>query len=163
MYRAVGYYAWKYGHIDWIESNNEFWLEVDARLRTDFHVTTGVNLDGIEAFKEKSEMKKYYAKGGIRTARQLKASEGLEAARRFAIDAGIHAEIVIMRVGCGAVVKGYHIGPYLEHGNIVGIVNHVRRIATTRSHVHLQCNEVANLTQTSVRFVKSEKFQVNET
>ena len=88
MYRAVGYYAWKYGHIDWIESNNEFWLEVDARLRTDFHVTTGVNLDGIEAFKEKSEMKKYYAKGGIRTARQLKASEGLEAARRFAIDAG---------------------------------------------------------------------------
>ena len=27
MYRAVGYYAWKYGHIDWIESNNEFWLE----------------------------------------------------------------------------------------------------------------------------------------
>ena len=88
MYRAVGYYAWRYGHIDWIESNNEFWLEMDARLRTDFNVTTGVKLDGIEAFKEKSEMKKYYAKGGIRTARQVKASEGLEAAKRFSVDAG---------------------------------------------------------------------------
>ena len=88
MYRAVGYYAWKYGHIDWIESNNEFWLEVDARLRTDFNVKTGVKLDGIEAFKEKSEMKRFYAKGGIRTARQIKASEGLEAVKRFSQDAG---------------------------------------------------------------------------
>ena len=88
MYRAVGYFAWKYGHIDWIESNNEFWLEVDARLRTDFNVTTGVQLDGIEAFKEKSEMKKRYAAGGIRTARQLKASEGLVAAKDFSRDAG---------------------------------------------------------------------------
>ena len=30
-----------YGRIDWIESNNEYWLEQDARLRTDFNVTTG--------------------------------------------------------------------------------------------------------------------------
>lgn len=88
MYRAVGYFAWKYGHIDWIESNNEFWLEQDARLRTDFNVNTGIKLDHIEAFKEKSEMKKYYAKGGIRTARQIKASEGLEAVLHFAVDAG---------------------------------------------------------------------------
>lgn len=88
MYRAVGYFAWKYGHIDWIESNNEFWLETDARLRTDFNVNTGIKTDGIEAFKEKSEMKKYYAKGGIRTARQIKCSAGLEAVRRFSVDAG---------------------------------------------------------------------------
>ena len=88
MYRAVGYYAWKYGRIDWIESNNECWLESDARLRTDFNVQTGVKLDGIDAFKEKSEMKRYYAKGGIRTARQIKASEGLEAVKRFSKDAG---------------------------------------------------------------------------
>lgn len=33
-------------------------------------------------------MKKYYAKGGIRTARQIKASEGLDAAKRFSVDAG---------------------------------------------------------------------------
>ena len=35
-----------------------------------------------------SEMKKYYAAGGIRTARQIKASEGLEAVLHFADEAG---------------------------------------------------------------------------
>ncbi|MCC8071368.1 MAG: hypothetical protein LIO90_06170 [Bacteroidales bacterium] len=88
VYRAVAFFTWKYGRIDWIESNNEFWLEQDARLRTDFNVNTGIKLDGIHAIKEKSEMKKYYALGGIRTARQIKSSEGIEAVKRFAAEAG---------------------------------------------------------------------------
>ncbi len=88
MYKAVAYYAWKYGKIDWIESNNEFWLQTDARLRTDFNVTTGIRMDRIDSIKEKSEMKKYYAKGGIRTARQIKASEGFDRARHFSEEAG---------------------------------------------------------------------------
>ena len=86
-YYYVGYYAWKYGKIDRIEANNEFWLENDARLRTDFNVTTGIHNDRIDSIKEKSEMKKYYAKGGIRTARQIKGSEGLERALAFASEA----------------------------------------------------------------------------
>ncbi|MCF0197455.1 MAG: ATP-grasp domain-containing protein [Bacteroidaceae bacterium] len=88
VYRGVAYFAWKHGHIDWIESNNEFWLELDARLRTDFNVCTGIKSDRIDSIKEKSEMKKYYAQGGIRTARQIKASEGIEAVKAFAVDAG---------------------------------------------------------------------------
>ena len=72
VYRAVAFLAFKYGKIDWIESNNEYWLGQDARLRTDFNVTTGIRTDHIQAIKEKSEMKKYYAKGGIPTARQVK-------------------------------------------------------------------------------------------
>ena len=88
VYRGAAYFAWKYDRIDWIESNNEYWLEQDARLRTDFNVNTGLKSDAINAIKEKSEMKKYYAKGGIRTARQIKASEGFEAVKRFAYDAG---------------------------------------------------------------------------
>ena len=88
VYRAVAWFAHKYGKIDWIESNNEYWLEQDARLRTDFNVTTGVGADGIAAFRSKAEMKKYYAKGGIPTARQIKASEGLEAVRAFAAKTG---------------------------------------------------------------------------
>lgn len=86
--RAMGYFTWRHGKIDWVESNNEYWLELDARLRTDFNVTTGIKLDGIHAIKEKSEMKKFYAKGGIRTARQIKSAEGIEAVKRFAKDAG---------------------------------------------------------------------------
>ena len=76
MYRAVAFYAHRYGKIDWIESNNEYWLEQDARLRTDFNVTTGIRTDHIAAIKNKSEMKKYYALGGIPTARQIKGAEG---------------------------------------------------------------------------------------
>ena len=83
VYRAVAWFAHRYGHIDWIESNNEYWLEQDARLRTDFNVTTGIHTDHINAIKEKSEMKKYYAIGKVPTARQIKAAEGLEAVRAF--------------------------------------------------------------------------------
>ena len=38
MFKAVAYLSYKYGKIDWLESNNEFWLEQDARLRTDFNL-----------------------------------------------------------------------------------------------------------------------------
>lgn len=88
MYHAVAHFAYKYGKIDWLESNNEYWLELDARLRTDFNITTGLKSDRIDSIKEKSEMKKYYAEGGIRTARQIKAVEGFDAARKFAHEAG---------------------------------------------------------------------------
>ena len=28
MVRAMGYFIFNYGHIDWLESNNEYWLEI---------------------------------------------------------------------------------------------------------------------------------------
>ena len=83
MYRAVAFFAHRYGKIDWIESNNEWWLEQDARLRTDFNVNTGIKNDHIAAIKNKSEMKKYYALGGIPTARQIKGSEGEAKVKAF--------------------------------------------------------------------------------
>ena len=88
VYRAVAWFAHRYGHIDWIESNNEYWLEQDARLRTDFNVTTGIHTDRIDGIKEKSEMKKYYALGGVPTARQIKAAEGPKAVLAFAHKTG---------------------------------------------------------------------------
>ena len=56
VYRGVAYFAYRYGRIDWIESNNEYWLEQDARLRTDFNVVTGIQADRIRSIKENSEM-----------------------------------------------------------------------------------------------------------
>ena len=84
MYRAVAFLASKWGRIDWIESNNEYWLAQDARLRTDFNVRTGIQTDHIDAIKEKSEMKRYYALAGVPSARQIRAAEGEEAVRAFA-------------------------------------------------------------------------------
>ena len=69
MYRAVAYFIFKYGRIDYLESNNEYWLEQDARLRTDFHITTGFQASDIPRIKYKSKMKEYYKKAGITTAR----------------------------------------------------------------------------------------------
>ena len=83
MYRAVAWFAQKHGQIDWIESNNEYWLEQDARLRTDFNVDSGIKSDRVAAIRNKSEMKKYYALGGIPTARQIKCAEGYDKVKAF--------------------------------------------------------------------------------
>lgn len=69
VYRAVAYFASRYGKIDYIESNNEYWLELDAHLRTDFNVNTGKKLDEIEFFKSKEAMKVCYKKANVPTAR----------------------------------------------------------------------------------------------
>lgn len=67
--RALGYFIHKYGKIDWLESNNEYWLESDAYLRTQFNITTGMHTDHINDFKNKSDMKKFYERAGVPTAR----------------------------------------------------------------------------------------------
>ena len=69
MIKAMGYFIFHYGHIDWLESNNEYWLEQDAKLRTDFNITTGIHTNHIEDIKCKSKMKKFYEEAGVKTAR----------------------------------------------------------------------------------------------
>ena len=69
VYRAVAFFIFKYGRIDWLESNNEYWLERDAALRTDFHITSGFQTEDMPRIKYKSKMKEYYRKAGIATAR----------------------------------------------------------------------------------------------
>ena len=54
VYRAVAFFAFKYGKIDWLESNNEYWLEQDARLPTDFNIPTGFPLEGLPPLPDKS-------------------------------------------------------------------------------------------------------------
>ena len=112
VYRAVAYFAAKYGKPDWIESNNEYWLEQDARLRTDFNVTTGIRNDRIASIKNKSEIKKYYALGGIPTARQIKLSEGEERVKAFVARTGFP---VIIKPDNGVGASGtYKIGSDAE-------------------------------------------------
>ncbi|NME35188.1 MULTISPECIES: acetyl-CoA carboxylase biotin carboxylase subunit family protein [Fusobacterium] len=69
VYKACAFFAFKYGKIDWIESNNEYWLLRDAKLRTDFNVNTGLKNDRIAGIKYKSKMKEFYAMAGVKTAR----------------------------------------------------------------------------------------------
>ncbi len=87
VYRAVAFFAFKYGKIDWLETNNEYWLLRDAQLRTDFNVTTGLKNDNIDGIKFKSKMKEYYAKAGVPTARYHLVND-LEAGLAFVKEAG---------------------------------------------------------------------------
>lgn len=100
VFKAVAFFSFKYGKIDWLESNNEFWLELDARLRTDFHITTGEQYADIGRIKKKSAMKEYYKKAGIPTAR-LHMVSTIEAAREFIKQVG-YPVIVKPDVGVGA-------------------------------------------------------------
>ena len=93
MLRAMGFFTFKYGRIDWVESNNEYWLEQDARLRTDFNITTGIKSAEIEKFKRKSMMKTYYQKAGIPTARWCVTADVTEA-QAFAKTVGWPARYV---------------------------------------------------------------------
>ena len=69
VYRAVAFFAYKYGKIDWLETNNEYWLERDARLRNDFNINTGFHIEDMEVVKYKSKMKENFLKAGIPVAR----------------------------------------------------------------------------------------------
>ena len=82
VFRAVAFFSFKYGKIDWLESNNEYWLSQDARLRDDFHITTGAGSEQMAKWQSKSEMKTFYAAGGVPTARQIKL-EDPDAVRAF--------------------------------------------------------------------------------
>ncbi len=101
MYRAVAYFAFKYGRIDWLESNTEYWLEQDAHLRKDFNITTGVQPEELAMWKSKSAMKPFYKEAGIPTARNHKVTD-IEAARKFLDEIGGFPVIVKPDVGVGA-------------------------------------------------------------
>ncbi len=69
VYRGVAFFIHRYGRVDWLESNNEYWLERDAALRTDFHITSGFQTEDMLRIKYKSGMKEFYRAAGIPTAR----------------------------------------------------------------------------------------------
>ena len=87
VYRAVAFFIHKHGRIDWLESNNEYWLEKDAQLRTDFHITSGFQVEDMPRIKYKSKMKEYYQKVGIVTAR-YHLVDTIEGCREFLAKVG---------------------------------------------------------------------------
>ena len=100
VYRAVAYFIHKYGRIDWLESMNEYWLSMDARLRTDFNIAVGTREKDIPEMVTKSGMKKVFLEAGIPTARQHIVSD-LQAGRAFAAQVGFPV-IVKPDIGVGA-------------------------------------------------------------
>ena len=87
VHRAVAFFIHKHGRIDWLESNNEYWLERDAMLRTDFNIQSGFQTSDIPRIKYKSKMKPYYQAVGIPTAKYY-IVEDYEGCKRFIDEVG---------------------------------------------------------------------------
>jgi hypothetical protein len=68
LVRALGYFTHRYGKLDCIDSHNEYWLETEARLRTDFNIP-GIRSDQIGRIKRKSLMRQAFIDAGIKVAR----------------------------------------------------------------------------------------------
>ena len=100
VYRAVAFFIHKHGRIDWLESLNEYWLPLDARLRSDFNIAVGTRLDGIGRMVDKARMKQVFLDAGLPTARQHVVADR-RAGRAFADEAG-YPVIVKPSVGVGA-------------------------------------------------------------
>ncbi len=107
VYRAVAFFAFKYGRLDYLESNNEYWLEQDAKLRTDFNITTGFRTQDIPRIKYKSKMKEFYKKAGIATAR-YHLVEDIAGCRKFLKNVG-YPVVVKPDNGVGAAAT-YKLG-----------------------------------------------------
>lgn len=86
MVRACGYFTFKYGKLDYIESHNEYWIEQDASLRTDFNVD-GFKNHHIPSIKMKSKMKQHFKNAGIPVARG-KVVPTIEDAKGFIKEVG---------------------------------------------------------------------------
>ncbi|MFZ7344416.1 ATP-grasp domain-containing protein [Avibacterium volantium] len=91
VYRALGYFAHKYGRIDRIESHNEYWLELDAKLRTDFNVF-GYKNEDMKSIKTKSKMKEIFRQTGLKVAKG-RVFESDEDARKLAHE--LHYPVII--------------------------------------------------------------------
>ena len=80
--KAIEYLTNKYGKIDIIESNNEYWMRNDAVYREWFNIEGGYRPKELADYQSKSGMKKYFQKAGVKTARYIMVSS-LEESLKF--------------------------------------------------------------------------------
>lgn len=78
---AIKYFINKYGPIDYLESNNEYWLRSDAELRKRFNIE-GLKPEDMDNVTNKIKMKEFFLKGGAKVARYCLVTD-LESALKF--------------------------------------------------------------------------------
>lgn len=100
-YRGVAYFASRWGKPDWIESNNEHWLSLDARLREDFNVAHGPRPDQVARWQSKAAQKPLYAAAGVPSARQTRLTT-FDETRWFIGEMGHYPVFAKPEVGVGA-------------------------------------------------------------
>ncbi|MEA5061474.1 MAG: carbamoylphosphate synthase large subunit [Erysipelotrichaceae bacterium] len=122
MSTAIRYFETKYGHIDYLESNNEYWLMNDAILRERFKITTGLYPSDMDRIKKKSEMKSYFQNAGVKVARYILVST-IEESKKF-IEVVGYPVFVKPNIGVGA------IDSFAIHGEQELIAFHLKKLDT---------------------------------
>lgn len=84
--RAMGYFTHCYGKIDQIDSFNEYWMQQEAHLRTDFNIP-GLKFTELLQLQQKSFMKDIFHRAGVATAAG-ELYKTPEKARKFASENG---------------------------------------------------------------------------
>ena len=87
MIKTIEYLKNKYGKIDFIESNNEYWMKNDAVYREWFNIEGGYRPKELADYQSKSGMKKYFNAAGVKTARYIMVSS-LEESLKFIEEVG---------------------------------------------------------------------------
>jgi len=105
LLRACGYFTHRYGKLGRLDSQNEYWLETEAQLRTDFNIF-GLKVDDMPKIKRKSIMKQMFIKAGVPVARG-KVIHTLAEAKRFVKETGFPV-VAKPDIGVGAA-KTYKI------------------------------------------------------
>ncbi len=80
LLRSLGYFTFRYGKLDRIDSLNEYWLETEAALRSDFNMI-GLKREDMPPIKRKSLMKQVFLKAGVPVARGRVVSNLAQAKR----------------------------------------------------------------------------------
>ncbi len=105
---AVRHLIARHGAVDRLESLNEYWLETDAALRTEFDIP-GLHLEDMDRVKRKSAMKAVFEQAGVAVGRwQVLRRDAAPDARRFVEEVG-YPFIAKPDVGVGAA-RTYVIG-----------------------------------------------------
>ncbi len=86
LLRACGYLTHRYGKIDRVDSHTEYWMETEARLRSDFNIF-GPKVPDLAPIKRKSLMKQMFQQAGVPTAPGTLV-RSFEQARNFAHEVG---------------------------------------------------------------------------
>ena len=99
LVRACGHFTHRYGKLHRVDSHTEYWMETEARLRTDFNIL-GPKLADLATIQRKSLMKQMFNEAGVPTARGTLVRT-FDQARNFAHEVG-YPLVAKPDVGVGA-------------------------------------------------------------
>ncbi|XXF76190.1 carboxylate--amine ligase [Myxococcaceae bacterium GXIMD 01537] len=151
LLRATGYFTWRHGRVDRIDSLNETWLELEARLREDFHVP-GLQPEEVIRLRSKLGQHDLFKGAGVphpdaiaaRDAAGVKAfarrvgyplvlkpDVGVGAARTFSVASDAEVDAAFTQPLSGYVAQAFVRGAIVTYD---GLVDAQGRIVYVSSH-----------------------------